>query len=314
MGIQDRDYYRNEGPSVFDTLMPSGLVCRWLIGINVGVWVLQMIALAYAQHEGNVRSAGWITDWFMLDTNEVLHGQVWRLVTSAFLHSTDMSGYLTGTHLLFNMICLWWFGSDVEQLYGRKEFLAFYLSAAVSGSLAYVIWQLATNERNPALGASGAVTGLLVLCALHFPGRTVLLFMFLPMPIWLFAVVSVAKDVIVLFSPVRIPIGVTAHLGGAAFAFVYWKYQRRLLDIFGGLLFWKNLRPRARLKIYRPEVEKEVPVAVAAPVSAAGMDEHLEAKLDAVLEKIATKGKESLTMQEQDVLKRAAEMYKRRRT
>jgi membrane associated rhomboid family serine protease len=314
MGIQDRDYYRNEGPSVFDSLMPSGLVCRWLIAINVVVWVLQMITLGYAQHQGNNLSGGWVTDWFVLDTNEVLHGQIWRLLSSAFLHSTDMSGYLTGTHLLFNMICLWWFGSDIEQMYGRKEFLAFYLSAAVAGSLAYVAWQLATNGRNPALGASGAVTGLLVLCALHFPRRIVMVFTILPMPIWLFAVVSVAKDVVVLFAPVRIPIAVQAHLGGAAFAFVYWKYQRRLLDIFGGFLFWKNLRPRARLKIYRPEVEKEVPVAVAAPVSASGMDEHLEAKLDAVLEKIATKGKESLTMQEQEVLKRAAEMYKRRRT
>ena len=104
------------------------------------------------------------------------------------------------------------------------------------------------------------------------------------------------------------------HLAGAVFALAYYKGQRRLTEIFHGFPFWKGTRTRARLKIYQPEVEKEQPVAVAAGAALAGMDEHLEAKLDAVLEKIAKKGKESLTTQEQEILKQAAEMYKRRRT
>src|SRR6266542_1866089 len=132
MGIQDRDYYRNEGPSIFDSLVPSGLVCRWLISINIGVWLLQMIAQMNAQTgmiDGNItRGPGWVTEWFVLDVDAILHGQVWRLLTHAFLHAIpspyDSTTFMT--HIVFNMLFLWWFGSDVEQLYGRKEFLAIY--------------------------------------------------------------------------------------------------------------------------------------------------------------------------------------------
>ena len=53
MGIQDRDYYRNEGPSILDTLMPTGIVCRWLIGINVVVFILQLVTQGAAAHGGD---------------------------------------------------------------------------------------------------------------------------------------------------------------------------------------------------------------------------------------------------------------------
>jgi hypothetical protein len=70
------------------------------------------------------------------------------------------------------------------------------------------------------------------------------------------------------------------------------------------------------LKLFEPEDNKQEAVAVSAKSSPqqSAADEHLEAKLDAVLEKIAKKGKESLTEQEQEILVKAAEMYKRRRT
>jgi membrane associated rhomboid family serine protease len=308
MGIQDRDYYRNEGPSIFDSLMPSGLVCRWLIGINVVVWVLQMVAMtAGDRHDG---TSGLVTDWLILDTDKVLHGQVWRLLTYAFLH--DTAGFY---HILFNMLFLWFFGSEVEQLYGRKEFVAIYLVSALLGGLSFVAWHVATADTaSRCLGASGAVTTVLILFALHFPRRIIYLFFVLPVPIWLLAVFNVAGDAYILLSRQQSQVAVIVHLAGAAFAVAYYKWQRSLLEIFRGFMFWKNLRPRSRLKIYRPEVEKEEPVAVAVPSSSYGMDEHLEAKVDAILVKIKTKGKESLTPQEEEVLKRAAEMYKRRRT
>src|SRR5260370_27968497 len=126
MEIQDRDYYRNDGPSIFDSLMPSGLVCRWLIGVNIAVFILQGLAQVAAQGHG----AGVVTEWLILDVNAVLNGQVWRLLTYAFLHSTD--GYLL--HIIFNMLFLWWLGSDAEQLTAREQFLPNYqLSASLGG-------------------------------------------------------------------------------------------------------------------------------------------------------------------------------------
>jgi membrane associated rhomboid family serine protease len=316
MGIYDRDYYRNEGPSILDSLMPTGVVCRWLIGINVAVFILQLISQQWAPNQEMVfggerfvsRSDGFVTDWFILDPVKVAHGEVWRLLTYAFLHAPNSI-----THILFNMLFLWWFGSDVEQLYGRKEFLAIYLLSALSGGIAYEAWSMTQANQAPCLGASGAITTLLVLCACHFPRRTIYVFMILPMPIWLFAILFVVMDAFYFLSQYKTNVAVVVHLAGAGFAFAYYKMQFNITDHFREWMSWKQTRSRSRLKLFDPVPEKEEPVAVSAASSSIVMDEHLEAKLDAILEKIALTGKESLTHQEQEVLRQAAEMYKRRR-
>jgi membrane associated rhomboid family serine protease len=321
MGIQDRDYYRKEGPSIFDSLMPRGIVCRWLIGINIAVFFLQLVAQTAARPHDVVldgfgpvhgpSSQGFVTDWLILDVDKVWHGQVWRLLTYAFLHSTD--GWFL--HLVFNMLFLWWFGSDVEQLYGRKEFLAIYLISAFLGGVAFELWGLTQIRPGTCLGASGAVTTMLILCALHYPRRVILLFAVLPMPIWLFAIFNVLRDLVGILGFGRPDVAFCVHLAGAGFAVAYYKWQRSLLEFLRGLMWWKHPRSQVRLKLFNPDPDREEPVAVsanAAPQLAA--DEYLEAKLDAVLEKIARSGKESLTKQEQEILRQAAEMYKRRRS
>ena len=166
-----------------------------------------------------------------------------------------------------------------------------------------------------AVGASGAVTAVLVLCACHFPHRTILVMLLIPVPIWLFVIFSVAQDLFRMINAghgIYSPVGSVAHLAGAAFGFLYYKQQWRVLNWWPNLnLRWKS-RARGNLRLYRPEDEKEaVPVAAA---SAGDMDEHLEAKLDAVLEKVSRHGKESLTEKERKILLRASEIYKRKRT
>ncbi|HZZ78659.1 MAG TPA: rhomboid family intramembrane serine protease [Gemmataceae bacterium] len=304
MGIQDRDYYRNEGPSVFDSLIPRGVMCRWLIAINVGVFFLQMVSQATGEP--------WVNQWFVLDVNAVRNGQVWRLLTYAFLHG----GYI---HIFFNMLFLWWFGSDIEQLYGRHEFLAIYLTSALCGGIAYEAWELAWGSAIPCLGASGSIMTMLILCAFHYPRRIIYAFSILPIPIWLFAIFSLLGDFLGLINPTGV--AVVVHITGAAFAAVYYKSQRNITQMLSGLMWWRNRRPRARLKLFQPDPEREEPVAVSANSSTAitasgsySVDEHLEAKLDAILEKIAKLGKDSLTQEEQQILQQASQMYKKRRT
>jgi membrane associated rhomboid family serine protease len=310
MGIQDRDYYRNEGPSVLDSLMPSGLVCRWLIAINVGCWFLQMTTMIGAASLGLNDTTGSFTDWFILDVNDVKHGQVWRLLTFAFLHSPET----LPLHLFFNMLFLWWFGSDIEQLYGRKEFLAIYLTSALLGGLAYFGWGLTLAHNSRCLGASGVVSTMLILCALHYPRRMVSVFFLVPMPIWLFAILNVAQDVLIFGGRQNTRVAAVVHLAGAVFAVGYFKWQGSITESLSGLMFWKSMRARPRLKLFTPDNDKEEPVAVSAnSAPATAVDEHLEAKLDAVLEKIAKSGKDSLTPQEEQILKQASEMYKRKR-
>src|SRR5580765_7200011 len=302
MGIYDRDYYRKTGPRYLDALGISGTACKWLIIANVALFILQFITRTPRYPDGAV------TDAFILDPTKVLNGEVWRLLTYAFLHDTS-----TWQHIVFNMLFLWWFGSDVEAIYGTKEFTCFYLVAAFLGGCAYVAWSYVQGSLNPCLGASGAVTAVMVVCACHFPRKIILVFLILPVPIWLFVVFQVAQDAFVFVGGAKTTTAVTVHLAGAAFGFAYYKSQWRLTGLLPDLRAWRAQRSRPRLRVVRPEDDMPEPVSVGASPSSS-MDEQLEAKVDAVLEKVARTGQASLTDHERQILLRASELYKRRRT
>jgi membrane associated rhomboid family serine protease len=302
MGIYDRDYYRREGPSFLGPLFERGRACTWLIAINIVCFVLQMLT---RHKEGAV----WVepfTEALWLDPDKVLHGEVWRLLSCAFLHSTtDL------LHIIFNMLFLYWFGRQVEEDYGSREFLGFYLLAAVFSSLAYVAATVAGLHHGVALGASGAVMAVTVLYAIHYPRQVVYLFFVLPVPIWALVVFLVVKDSFGFLGANK-GIGWSAHLGGAAFGFAYSRFH---LNLTG---WWRSLgggRRRRRaapsLRLYREE-EPPTPVSVATAAPPSDL-EALKAEVDLILEKISLVGKENLTERERQVLLRASEALKRRR-
>jgi hypothetical protein len=156
------------------------------------------------------------------------------------------------------------------------------------------------------------VTAVLLVCACHFPTRVIYLFMFLPVPIWVFVVFSVAQDAFGLLGGSTERVAYSIHLGGAAFGFLYYKYHLRLSQLLPRLRTWNRRRSQPRLRVYHEE-EAKTPVSVAA-VAAPVEDEQLEAKMDAILEKISRVGKDNLTESELQVLRRASEKFKRRRT
>jgi membrane associated rhomboid family serine protease len=303
MGIYDRDYVRREGPSFLGSFVERGRICRWLVGINVAAFVIQILTLSTGSNE---QSLGWFSDAFQLNADRVLHGQVWRLLTYAFLHDPR-----TIWHILMNMLFLWWFGSDVEDLYGPREFLAFYLTSAFVSGLAYFLTSLAGHVTVSCMGASGAVMAVLLLCAIHYPRRIILLFFFLPVPIWLFVLFFLAQDAYVFLSGIETGTAVAAHLGGALFGYVYYRFHWRLIPWVPELRNWRRRLFRPRLRVYREE-DPRTPVSVpAAPAPVE--DEQLEAKMDAILEKISRVGKENLTESERQLLLRASEAIRRRR-
>src|SRR5262245_42315555 len=134
MGIHNRDYYRDSTART-PGWISGAPATQWLIIATCITFVLQLVLL----QPGDGRSL--IDEWFSLDPNAVLHLQVWRLVTFAFLHSRyDL------THLLFNMLALWWFGRAIEQLYGSREFLWFYFTAALVGGIGFTLWGWYTHD------------------------------------------------------------------------------------------------------------------------------------------------------------------------
>jgi membrane associated rhomboid family serine protease len=318
MGIYDREYYRREGPGFLASITQHGRICKWLIGVNVVMFVLQLATTSQGQiqqvrdEDGEVVSVrepatSWVTDTFILDTKAVMHGQVWRLLTYAFLH--DPGGFW---HILFNMLFLWWFGNTMEDLYGPWEFLTFYLVAAVLGGIAFQLaWLTIQTSGAFCLGASGAVTAVLVLFAFHYPRHVIFLFGLVPIPIWIFVLFSVGQDFFQFLNRNPGRTAVTVHLAGAAFGYLYYKSNLRLWGFVPDLSSFGRLRSRPRLRVYREEPSR--PAVVGAPPGGPST-EHLEAQLDAVLEKVARYGQSSLTESERDLLMRASEIYKRRRT
>lgn len=304
MGIYDRDYYRREGPSYLDSFTLRGQATKWIIIGTAFIFAFQLITRV--QH-----AAGWgpsvLTEWLSLIPERVLGGEIWRLLTYAFLHSE-----LTWTHIVFNMWMLWLYGGYIEDIYGPWEFLAFYLTAAFLGGLAYMLEYLVGFKavNTICVGASGAVTASMILCAFYHPRLTILLFFVIPTPLWLVAILYVAQDAFGFLSGLQgTAFGV--HLAGAAFGTVYFQSKMRVLRLGDWLRALRLPRSRPRLRVYEPEEEKREPVPV---LTGPTVDEQLEAKVDAVLEKMARHGRESLTESEQQLLLRASEIYKRRRT
>jgi membrane associated rhomboid family serine protease len=319
MGIYDRDYYKESGPSFVESLVTRGRVCKWLIAINVVVFILQVMT----RPDPMLRRAAedWFTDLFILDVAKVFDGQVWRLLTYAFLHDPTSLW-----HIFWNMLLLYFFGRELEDLYGSREFLAFYLVAAVLGGLAFLAQQfvIAQQAVEPflrdraiyarCLGASGAVTAAMVLYACHFPRQVILLFGILPLPVWLIVGFYVLRDVFGFLGGQHGNVAVTVHLAGAAFGFLYHYFQWRILYLLPSFPTQLGQRRRARpnLRVYR-EDEAPRPAPVAAPASAEP-DEQFEARVDALLQKIQQFGKSSLTDSEREFMDRASEVYKRRRS
>ena len=318
MGIYDREYYRNEGPSFLGSLAGQGRVTNWLIGINIVCFILQMATRrAVTDRFGNTGYEEPFTDALLLNVPLVLKGEVWRLLTCAFLHDTGRI-----FHILFNMLVLFWFGRQAEETIGPREYLVFYLVSAVVSSLGFVAaYKVGIQSGFLALGASGAVTSALVLAACLYPRQVIYLFFILPVPIWAFVILSVAMDAFGLLGRHNRGVATSAHLAGAAFGFCYYRFGWQLTGWLGGLSGLTRARAKPRLRVYREEEEDSTPTprsaarseAVTAPPRLVE-DEQLEAQMDAILEKIQRVGMHGLTEGERQTLVRASEAIKRRRS
>lgn len=131
------------------------------------------------------------------------------------------------------MFILFGFGTAMEEVLGPKRFLKFYLTAGFMGSIAHCLTStfLMHNPNLQALGASGAISGVLVIFSLMFPNHLVFLLGFIPLPAIMATVLFVGSDLWGLVAQTRggqMPIGHGAHLGGALTGLIYyWFFMRR---------------------------------------------------------------------------------------
>lgn len=134
--------------------------------------------------------------------------------------ATHMFTHASITHILFNMFGLWMFGRILENVWGPRRFLLFYIICGVGAAVAHLAVEYFTGGYSPAVGASGAVMGIFAAFAYLFP-NTELYMMFIPIPIkakW--AVLGMAA--LDIFGSVTGGTGIAhfAHLGGALTGFI----------------------------------------------------------------------------------------------
>lgn len=157
---------------------------------------------------------------FLVSWSSITNGRVWTLITSVFSHNAFL-------HLFFNMYVLDSFGPIVESVLGRARFLKFYFIAGIISSFCHAAVSafLLHEPSLPALGASGAISGMIFLFALIFPRQKILLFGFVPTPALWGAFLFVGLDIWGLIAQAEgggLPIGHGAHLGGSLTGVLYY--------------------------------------------------------------------------------------------
>ncbi len=268
--------YRIQMEPTFDLRRASSptrvVVTPIIIAINTIVFLLWQVALRSPEllrfFELN----------FVVSGNRLSHGMAWTLLTAAFSH------YMWW-HFAFNMIAAWSFGVALERLLGWRIYLSFYLGAAVISSLSHcILSSLLERGDVGALGASGAVSGVLLLFALLFPDVRILLFGVIPIPALIGVLGFIGLDIWGLIAQSQgggLPIGHGAHLGGA---------------LCGGLMYFMYVR--ARLvpleRSYQNHRNGDQPLS--------SLSKEEAAEFDRLRLKLTTMGSQSLTPKEKDFL------------
>jgi hypothetical protein len=160
------------------------------------------------------------------------------------------------------------------------------------------VWTIAeVPSQSPAtvLGASGGIAAVVILFALNYPHRTILFMFFIPMPMWVAAVIMVAIDAYGAIDRSG-TVAFTAHLGGAAFGFLYYQWGWRLERFLPSSASLARFKPKPKLRVHDPETSDDT-----------------EQQVDEILKKIQEQGRDSLTRRERRILEEASREYQRRR-
>ncbi len=292
MGIYDRDYGRDHYRGRRGGFGADWSMTMWLIVINVGVYVLQLLF----EEQGFTDAIALTENWYERPW------EIYRLVTCGFAHST--SGL---QHILFNMIALFFFGRAVEMRYGSRELLAIYLAGVVVSALAWNITELPVPNREVIfngqlvsivprmLGASGAISAILMIFILNFPHQSIFLYGIIELPAWLFGIIFLGLDIFGAFGRSG-NVAYTAHLGGALFGFLYFRNGWRLADYLPDR--WQLPKFGPKLKVHDPDTRRK-------PTR--------EEEVDRILAKIKEQGQDSLTAGEKKTMEEASRRYQQRR-
>jgi membrane associated rhomboid family serine protease len=235
-------------------------VVRLLVAANVALFVLQM--------------ASPLVEYLGVFVPRLILIRPWTLVTYMFLHG----GF---THILFNMLGLFFFGPQVEDRMGSKKFAVMYFLSGISGALLSMV----LSPTASLVGASAGVFGVMLCFAHYWPNQPINIWGIIPVP---------ARLLVILTTVIAIGSGLGgsggniahfAHLGGYAGAYLYLRWLER------GRREWKE-----KTVAVTPAVAKRIEdwkTIDLAKIHSVNRDQVRQ-----LLDKIATDGVGALTPQE----------------
>jgi len=293
------NYYRPFGGfSVFPKVIKNLLI------INAAVFFVQVIA-------NNLMVGGkplWyiLNYWFALNPlAEGFNFQVWQLITYQFMHGSF-------THILFNMFALWMFGMEIENYWGTKKFLTYYLlCGVVAGLFQLFLTPLLGSSAAVTIGASGAVYGVLIAFGLMFPNRLIFLYFLIPVKAkYLIGFLIVLEFMLV--DSAQSNVAHLAHLGGALAGLLFILFDKsidvplkRMLNISSGYRQQSNFQnPFSGLSDKFKRRTQNIEDAKYYDINQKKDEEtHItQEEIDKILDKISESGYQNLSEREKKIL------------
>jgi len=240
----------------FDFYITPGV--KLLLLANFAVFIFE--ALLY-RFSGPSAYAG-LVKWFgLVPAGVVLLFRIWQPFTYLFLHDVNSIW-----HILMNMFMLWMFGRELELLWGKNRFLRYYFLTGVGAGILNVFVKTLPAlfghgfSYVPTIGASGAIFGILMACAILFPDRRVYL---LPFPVAMsmrtVVMIMAAFTFLGTFGLGGDNVSHLCHLGGMLVGYVYLRRGSFLYSLRNSVSDWQHRRNRKRFEVYMSKHRKEPP-------------------------------------------------------
>jgi membrane associated rhomboid family serine protease len=311
MGIYDREYIRDEssGTGLFSGVTP---VTKSIILISVITFLVQNLL--------QLDSKGITFEWLVASPQFTFQQlRVHQILTATFVHIGIFS-------LVFDMWFFWFIGREMESLYGSRDFLVFYLASAVlTTSAGLAVAAASPGLRGmPIFGSWGPILAVMTLFCLYYPKREILIFLILPVPMWLLLTIYILAPLLGRFNGSGSPgIDLGMVLAGAGFAYAYKHLDLRLSRLTAGKAFRPRVRFFSSVASDKGRSRSGGPSRSSSSVAGSGRspsvsvlpEEQLDARLDEILAKIARDGnRDGLTEEEQRVLQEASRRARIRRS
>ncbi len=283
------NYYR---PSLFGGFQYFPPVIKTLLITNVGVYLLASF-LALFRMRGVELGRGLEMLLYLFPLGDGF--RPWQLITYMFMHGGLM-------HLLFNMLALWMFGMELENAWGSKKFLTYYMICGIGAGLSTLLIGPMFGPSGPTVGASGAIYGVLIAFGVLFPDRPIFIWFLLPIKARYFVVLYIALELYAGITGTSDGIAHFAHLGGAAVGYAYLLIDQRRLPFSRAVEGMKERFGGSSPRMRKDKFDvHDISDAHFHDITD-DQDRVSQQRIDEILDKISQSGYQSLTNEEKRML------------